>query len=158
MVPKLTGREYEMGELCEEPNVGLAGPAFTRLLVVVDDSEEGREAVDFAGAWCQATGATARILELHAAGPPKARNRSLVRATVSASTAFEADVIVVGCPKRRLARHRMGPSLRQRLARATDLPLLVLNTAHSELAQERGTEGAARPPLHDAVSTSYARV
>jgi nucleotide-binding universal stress UspA family protein len=114
-----------MVQLQEVSSGGVARSTFSRLLVVFDDSDEGRRAVEFANDWAQAVGAQVRLLELPGNGAAGARNRTAVAAVVDAAAEFGADVMVLGCRKRRLANHRRGLSLRERLARATDLPLMV---------------------------------
>jgi nucleotide-binding universal stress UspA family protein len=130
--------------LQEGSTVDVAGPSFTRLLVVVDGSDEGRRAVAFAEAWSRAVGSEVQLLELPREGLG-GQSRSSVSAVVEAAGAFGADVIVLGCQKRRLAHHRLGLSLRERLARATDLPLLVPSPASGGHSKEKGTDMGSAP-------------
>jgi nucleotide-binding universal stress UspA family protein len=134
---------------------GVAGSTFSRLLVVVDGSEEGRRAAEFADAWSRAVGARVQLLEMPTDGAA-GRNRPAVSAVVDAAADFGADVIVVGCQRRRLAHHRLGLSLQERLARATDLPLLVPSSA-PDRCREDDNEGKANAPI-DLGSRSVAHV
>jgi nucleotide-binding universal stress UspA family protein len=122
-------------------------PPFRRLLVAIDGSDAARGALDLAAEWAGQQGAEVSVLAL--VEPPRhhtvvagqgeraverveahgstrsARNRQLARAIAEAATAFGADVILVGVDHRRLASHRMAPSLREQLTRVTALPVLV---------------------------------
>ena len=122
---------------------------FHRLLVVVDGSQAAEGAREFARDWVRTFGAETRFVTLEErparfrdGGVPLAgtdgsarltadahtrgaRNRALVRDIAAAAEDFGADLIVLGCDHRRLARHLVGASLRERLARATELPVVV---------------------------------
>jgi hypothetical protein len=71
-----------------------------------------------------------------------ARNRQLVRGIAEAAEDFGADVIVLGFDRRRLAGHRLAPSLREQVMRGTDVPVLVTPSPqadgkrHHRLAQD----------------------
>lgn len=154
-------------------------PPFRRLLVAVDGSPAARGASDLATQWATQYGADLKVLALvepsrhgHAepapepdrvvAGQPaacvevsgstrSARNRELARAIAEAGAAFGADVILVGIDHRRLARHRMAPSLREQLARVSPLPVLVAPTAAAgevRDAQVRQTPRDAEEAAH----------
>jgi nucleotide-binding universal stress UspA family protein len=135
----------------KDPNELDETPPFRRLLVAIDGSDAARSALDLAAEWAGQQGADVRILAL--AEPPRhgtavaahhagaaarpaqrvevhgstrsARNRQLARAIAEAAAAFGADVILVGVDHRRLASHRMAPSLREQLTRVTALPVLI---------------------------------
>ena len=119
--------------------------------MAIDGSDAGHGALDLAAEWAGLQGADVKVLRWSSrraaahpfppttAGrpgdPPSASRctgRPGVPATGSwrariadAATAFGADVIVVGVDHRRLASHRMAPSLREQLTRVTALPVLV---------------------------------
>ena len=61
-----------------------------------------------------------------------ARNRQLVHGIAQAAEGFGADVIVLGFDRPRLADHRLAPSLREQIMRATDLPVLVAPNPQSD--------------------------
>ncbi|HEY6473700.1 MAG TPA: universal stress protein [Acidimicrobiales bacterium] len=143
-------------------------PPFRRLLVAIDGSDAGRGALDLAAHWSGLQGADVSVLELveharpatavasHGAGTTgrgaqrveahgstrSARNRQLARAIAEEATAFGADVILVGVDHRRLASHRMAPSLREKLTRVTALPVLVAPTLPADGAPEPGARQA----------------
>jgi nucleotide-binding universal stress UspA family protein len=137
-------------------------PPFRRLLVAIDGSDAARGALDLAAEWSGQQGAEVKVLELlepsrrgtavagdrAATGRPtervevhgstrRARNRQLARAIADAATGFGADVIVVGVDHRRLASHRVAPSLCEQLTRVTALPLLVAPTLSTDGAPAR---------------------
>ncbi len=128
-------------------------PPFRRLLVAIDGSAAAEGAFDLAHEWAGEQGAEVRFVQLteerrqhrsecetdvdpmavepahHVVvrGPTLgARNRMLVHDIAEAAAAFEADVIVLGFDQRRLAGHRLAPSLREQVTRAVDLPVLVV--------------------------------
>jgi nucleotide-binding universal stress UspA family protein len=144
---------------------------FHRLLVVLDGSDAAGPAREFARDWAFTFGAETRLVTLEersstqalgGAAPAAAegsahvtagghtlntRNRTLVAGIAAAAEDFGADVIVLGCDHRRLARHRVGASLRERLARATELPVIVAPARAAGAADGRdGAEpvGASR--------------
>jgi nucleotide-binding universal stress UspA family protein len=155
---------------------------FHRLLVVVDRSEAAAGAHRLARDWARTFGAEARFVALderparvadgaaplvagtgsarltaegHTLG---ARNRSLVGGIAAAAEKFGADLIVLGCDHRRLARHRFGPSLRERLARATELPVIVA-PAHPRRREDGHDHAeAGRIPGHRMGAGRLARV
>jgi nucleotide-binding universal stress UspA family protein len=88
--------------------------------VAVDGTDAAAAADAVATEWAQSFGAEVRRMEI--AG---ARNDAVVHDIADAASAFRADVIVLGCDRRRLSRHRLSHSLRERLAQATELPVLV---------------------------------
>jgi nucleotide-binding universal stress UspA family protein len=104
----------------EQRGAGPAGAPFHRLLVAVDGTDAAEAADAVATEWAQSFGGEVRRLEM--AG---ARNDAVVHEIAEAASAFGADVIVLGCDRRRLSRHRLAHSLRERLARATELPVLI---------------------------------
>ncbi|HEY1651943.1 MAG TPA: universal stress protein [Acidimicrobiales bacterium] len=150
-------------------------PPFRRMLVAIDgDSDAARRASDLAGEWAGRHGADTWFVQLTeerrqqrsacetdadpvhtdpathvvVSGPTLgARNRQLVHGIAEAAAAFEADVIVLGFDRRRLASHRLAPSLREQIIRAVDLPVLVAPTRqphdsspHPVLAELDGAE------------------
>jgi nucleotide-binding universal stress UspA family protein len=156
---------------------------FHRLLVVLDGSTAAGPARELAHDWASAFGAETRFVTLEersprraegGAAPPaaadgsahlsagghsvRARNRTLVAGIAAAAEDFGADLIVLGCDHRRLAGHRVGASLRERLARATELPVMVApvraaGTAHTE--DDAEADGA---PRHRVGARGFARV
>jgi nucleotide-binding universal stress UspA family protein len=90
------------------------------LLVAVDGTDAAAAADAVATEWAQSFGGEVSRMEM--AGT---RNDAVVHEIAAAASAFGADVIVLGCDRRRLSRHRLAHSLRERLARATELPVLV---------------------------------
>jgi nucleotide-binding universal stress UspA family protein len=125
---------------------------FSRMLVAIDGSEAAQGAFDLARDWAGQHGSAVWFVQLteerrqhrstcesdvdpmtvapanHVVvrGPTQgARNRQLVHGIAEAAAAFEADVIVLGFDQRRLAHHRVAPSLREQVTRAVDLPVLV---------------------------------
>ena len=163
----------------QDPSVLHGTRPFRRLLVAIDGSDAGRGALDLAAAWAGSQGADVKVLALvepprrgtplpahdgGATGRPaerveahgstrSARNRQLARAIADAATAFGADVILIGVDHRRLASHRMAPSLREQLTRVTALPVLVAPDQPVDRRPERRaheafgdlTEGARVP-------------
>ena len=80
-------------------------------------------------------------------GPTQgARNRLLADRIAEVARQSGADVIVLGLDHRRLAHHRLAPSLRSRLAAVTDLPVLVGPTAGSVRTGEPPAGGPAVTP------------
>ena len=110
----------------EAPATAVSEAPFHRLLVAVDGTEAAGGADGVAREWAERFGAAVERIELSGA-----RNAEVVRQVADAAAAFGADVIVLGCDHRRLARHRLSHSLRERLTRATDLPVLVVPGASS---------------------------
>jgi nucleotide-binding universal stress UspA family protein len=149
-------------EVVQDPSVLDETPPFRRLLVAIDGTDAARGALDLAAEWAGQQGADVSVLTLvepprhgtavavHDAGVTgraaarveahgstrRARNRQLARAIAEAATAFGADVILVGVDHRRLASHRMAPSLREQLTRVTALPVLVAPTLPVDGAAE----------------------
>ena len=146
-----------------------ADAIFRRLLMVVDGSECAGAAIEFARGWVDGFGGEIRCVAIEEHGrswarrlrmPAErgdavslvaegrrlaARNRSIVAGVTQAAVAFRADVIVLGCDHRRLARRRLCASLRDRLAAATDLPVVVAPAGarrDQELAHEPGRTAA----------------
>ncbi len=105
---------------------------FHRLLVAVDDTDAAAGAESVAREWAQRFGGVVRRIELS-----RASNGAVVREVADAARDFGADVIVLGCAHRRLARHRLAHSLRERLTRATDLPVLVARGAAPGARRDR---------------------
>ena len=104
----------------DERGDGPARAPFHRLFVAVDGTDAAAAADAVATEWVQNFGGEVRRMEM--AG---ARNDAVVHAIAEAASAFGADVVVLGCDRRRLSRHRLAHSLREQLARATELPVLV---------------------------------
>lgn len=129
---------------------------FHRMLVVIDESPSADAAVGLVAEWVDGPGAEVRFVQVteerrqrrHVAGSDAAaepadrlvvgaptlgaRNRQLVRGIAGAAEEFGADVIVLGFNRRRLAGRRLAPSLRERVTRATDQPVLVAPSAESD--------------------------
>jgi nucleotide-binding universal stress UspA family protein len=127
-------------------------PPFRRLLVAIDSSSAAQGAFDLACQWVGQHGADVWFLQLteehrqrrgafetdvdpvavqpanHVVvnGPTQgARSRQLAHGIAEAAAAFHADVIVVGIDHERLTGHRLAPSLRDQITRATALPVLM---------------------------------
>lgn len=125
---------------------------FRRMLVVIDESPTAEAAVALVAEWVDGPGADVRIVGVtedrkqrrnrggSGTGPMAtgsvqgievgaptlgARNRQLVHGIAEAAADFGADVIVLGFDRRRLAGHRLAPSLREQVVRATDVPVMV---------------------------------
>lgn len=142
---------------------------FRRMLVAIDESTSAQAALALVAEWVDGPGADVRIVgvsERHQQRRSRpesddgavaaeaahrlvvraptlgARNRQLVKGIAAAAEAFGADVIVLGLERRRLAGHRLAPSVRQQLVRTTDLPVLVApapqpaGTRHHRLVPE----------------------
>ena len=136
-----------------------AAPPFRRMLVAIDESPTAEAAVALVAEWVDGTGADVRIVwvnearkqrrnggepgtgatgaapvqELEVGAPTLgARNRQLVHGIAEAAADFGADVIVLGFDRRRLAGHRLAPSLRELIMRATEVPVLVAPTPPSD--------------------------
>jgi nucleotide-binding universal stress UspA family protein len=88
--------------------------------VAVDGTDAAAAADAVATEWAKSFGVDVRRMEMTGA-----RNDAVVHEIADAASAFGADVIVLGCDRRRLSRHRLSHSLRERLAQATELPVLV---------------------------------
>lgn len=127
--------ERQSGPTAARPDgASAAGAPFGRLLVAVDGTGAAAGAEGVAREWAQRFGAVVRRIE-----PSGARNGDVVREIARAADAFGADVIVLGFDHRRLARHRLSHSLRERLTRATELPVLVVPVVPGVVpAAERG--------------------
>jgi len=109
-----------------------AAPPFRRMLVAIDESPTAEAAVALVAEWVDGTGA-APVQELEVGAPTLgARNRQLVHGIAEAAADFGADVIVLGFDRRRLAGHRLAPSLRELIMRATEVPVLVAPTPPSD--------------------------
>lgn len=145
---------------------------FRRMLVAVDESPGAEGAVDLVAEWVGGPGADVRFLQVSEAGRRRgcpeadlgpvaarrshllvvgartlgARNRQLVHGIAEAARQFGADVIVLGFDRPRLAGHRLAPSLREQIMRATDLPVLV---APGAPADRRRHHRPAPDPRHD---------
>jgi nucleotide-binding universal stress UspA family protein len=132
---------------------------FRRMLVAIDGSKAAQAACNLVAEWVGAHGADLWFVQVteerrqrHSglesdvdpiavepanhvvvSGPTLgARNRQLVRGIAEAADAFGADVVVLGFERARLAGHRLAPSLREQITRATDLPVMVAPTAPPE--------------------------
>lgn len=139
-----------MANQVERKPIGGATP-FRRMLVVTDESPSAETAVALVAGWVDGPGAEVRFVQVSeerkqqrsnaGSGTPRAmepahrlvvgaptlgaRNRQLVQGIAEATRDFGADVIVLGIDRRRLAGHRLAPSLREQIMRATDVPVLV---------------------------------
>jgi nucleotide-binding universal stress UspA family protein len=136
-----------------------AATAFRRMLVAIDESEAAEAAIGLVAEWVDGPGADVHFVQviearthrrssvgsdgdataaepshrLVAQAPTQgARNRQLVQGIADAAKAFGADVVVLGVDRPRLAGHRLAPSLREQLMRATDLPVLVAPRPRSD--------------------------
>lgn len=144
---------------------------FRRMLVAIDESQSAQAAVGLVAEWVDGPGADVRLVQvteerkhggdrassvvdpsalesahrLMVSGPSLgARNRQVVQGIAQAAEAFGADVIVLGFDRPRLAGHRLAPSLRERIMRATDLPVLVAPSPQSDAKRDHGPA----PDLH----------
>jgi nucleotide-binding universal stress UspA family protein len=129
-----------------------AATPFRRMLVAIDGSPTAMAAVGLVAEWVDGPGAEVHFVQVTetrgqrrngleseagqtvdepahrlVVGAPTlgARNRQLVLGIAQAAAGFGADVIVLGFDRARLADHRLAPSLREQVMRATDLPVLV---------------------------------
>lgn len=153
---------------------------FGRMLVAVDESQAAEGAFDMVAEWVGGHGTDARFIQvieerhgrrsdlvtqadptalwpaehLVVSGPTLgARNRQLVHGIVDAARSFGADVIVLGFDRPRLAGHRLAPSLRDQIMRATELPVLVAPASQTDGRRHlRLVPGHHRPEerAHDA--------
>ncbi len=100
-----------------------------------------------AGAGADADATRARRVEVHG-WTLGARTRRLASEITAAAESCGADVIVLGMDRRRMARRHLIPSLRDQLASATALPVLVAPSttpvAH-DIASVPDTDAPARP-------------
>ena len=142
-----------------------AAMPFRRMLVAIDESPTAVAAVGLVAEWVDGPGAEVRFVQVTetrrergnviesgaglAADEPVhrlvvgartlgARNRQLVHSIAQAAEGFAADVIVLGFDRPRLTGHRLAPSLRERIMRATDLPVLVAPSPQSDATRHRG--------------------
>jgi nucleotide-binding universal stress UspA family protein len=147
-------------------DVASVAAPFRRMLVVLDGSPTAEAAVGLVAEWVDGPGADVRFVQVTEerkqrrssvgsdAGPTTvapahrlvvgaptlgARNRQLVHGIAEAAEDFGADVIVLGFDRQRLAGHRLAPSLREQVMRATDVPVLVAPSPRSD---------GKRPDLH----------
>jgi nucleotide-binding universal stress UspA family protein len=137
----------------EKRDSGPAKAPFHRLLVAVDGTDAAAAADAVATEWAQSFGGEMRRIEM--AG---ARNDAVVHAIADAASAFGADVIVLGCDRRRLSRHRLAHSLRERLARATELPVLVAPVEAPAAGRGQAQPEADHDPRTVPAMRRYARV
>jgi nucleotide-binding universal stress UspA family protein len=125
---------------------------FRRILVVLDDSEAARSAFVFATDWVRRLDAEVWFIVLtdetsrrkcevvsdvrHCGRLPsnsfaisgatrRARNVQLASGIAKAARAYRADLIVLGLDPRRMTRQRFTKGVRELLAEATDLPMLI---------------------------------
>jgi len=132
---------------------------FRRILVAIDGSDAARAAFVFAGDWArlfdaqlwfiQLTEETSRrrcemVTDVSRSGRKLAnqftvsgatrgaRNRRLVSGIAEAAETFRADLIVLGFDPGRVAHERFTRSVREQLAEATDVPVVITppRTAH----------------------------
>ncbi len=142
-------------------DVAEAATPFRRMLVAIDESPTAVAAVGLVAEWVDGPGAEVRFVQVTetrsqrengvdsesesgqttaepahrlVVGAPTlgARNRQLVHGIAQAAEGFRADVIVLGFDRPRLADHRLAPSLREQIMRATDLPVLVAPSPQSD--------------------------
>jgi nucleotide-binding universal stress UspA family protein len=138
---------------------------FHRMLVAIDGSSAAQAAVQLVAEWVGGPGADVRVVRVterrrrggNRGEPPVdaaalepahrimvsapslgARNRQMVHGIAEAAADFGADVIVLGFDRSRLAGHRLAPSLRQQIVRATDLPVLVAPCPQPDGGQQSG--------------------
>lgn len=137
-----------------------AATPFRRMLVAVDESPAAGAALELVAQWVDGPGADVRIVGVSEEGRQRrsgvesdaspmaaeqqahrlvvgastlgARNRQLVHGIAEAAEDFGADVIVLGIDRRRLAGHRLAPSVREQVMRVTDVPVLVAPNPRSE--------------------------
>jgi nucleotide-binding universal stress UspA family protein len=157
---------------------------FGRMLVAIDESPAAQAAVHLVAEWVGGPGADVRFLQVFelrrqrgsgvdtSGGPGGqqahrlvvsaptlgARNRQLVKGIVEAAADFDADVIVLGVDRPRLTDHRLAPSLREQLMRATDLPVLVAPTPQADGKRHHRTPDLDRDEERAGVPHRYARV
>lgn len=132
---------------------------FHRMLVAVDESPAAQAALGLVAEWVDGPGADVHFVQvteerkqrgsdvapdpdpetvppahrLVASAPTLgARNRQLVDGIAAAAEDFRADVIVLGFDRPRLAGHRLTRSLREQIMRATELPVLVAPSPHTD--------------------------
>ncbi len=142
-----------------------AATPFRRMLVAVDESPTALAAVGLVAEWVDGPGAEVRFVQVTetrhqrgngiesetgqradepahrlVVGAPTlgARNRQLVHGIAQAAEGFGADVIVLGFDRPRLTGHRLAPSLREQIMRATDIPVLVAPSPQSDSTRQRG--------------------
>lgn len=123
-----------------------------RILVVTDRTDASWAAFVLAREWADIFDAELRVLEVSEAGRESAgtgpgetarpssqnqgpllargatlgaRNRRLAEGIAEVARDSEADAIVLGVDRHRMGRRHLGRSLRDHLARTTDLPILI---------------------------------
>ena len=137
----------------DDPGAETVG--FRRVLLVADESSEARSAARYADGVARQFGGTVATLTVTEAkargsvahlsrttrrgrdvtafavsGPTVgARSHTLAEEVARAADDFEADVVVLGLSRARLARHRLAPSLRALVAQATEVPVLLAPVA-----------------------------
>ena len=138
---------------------------FRHMLVAIDESPAAVAAVGLVAEWVDGPGAEVRFVQVTetrrqqgngvgseagltadepahrlVVGAPTlgARNRQLVHGIAQAAEGFGADVIVLGFDRPRLTGHRLAPSLREQIMRATDLPVLVAPSPQSAGTRHHG--------------------
>ena len=169
----------------QNDDTGDAAP-FRRMLVAIDESPAAEGAFDLVAEWVGGHGADARFVQVieerrqrrsgvqtdvdpvavwpaqHVvvSGPTLgARNRQLVHGIAEAATDFGADVIVLGFGRSRLAGHRLAPSLREQIMRATEVPVLVAPAPQSDgKRQHRLVPGHHRDEERAHTARRYAHV
>jgi nucleotide-binding universal stress UspA family protein len=119
--------------------------------VAVDGTDAATTADAVASEWIRRFGGEVRRIEM-----PGARIDAVVREIAAEASAFRADVIVLGCDRRRLSRHRLAHSLRERLTRVTDLPVLVASSV-APAAPRRRARGVWRVAGHEGDSPLVTR-
>jgi hypothetical protein len=130
----------------------LADGGLRQVLVVTEPArtgagaKAGRAAAAVAREWADTFGGDVATLELSETRDLRhwtlgARSHRLAEEIAVAAEARDADVIVLGIDRRRIAKRHIAPSLRAQLTRETALPVLVAPTAIDVSA--RGATGAS---------------
>jgi nucleotide-binding universal stress UspA family protein len=149
---------------------------FRRILVAIDGSDAARAAFVFATDWARHFDGRVWFIQLAeeshsrrctlrtdvarrgrqlansfsvSGATRKARNLQVVSAIVGAAETYQADLIVLGFDRRRVARDRFNRGVREQLTAATDLPVLVAppQCAPSRVAARAEAHSSARPPI-----------
>jgi nucleotide-binding universal stress UspA family protein len=146
---------------------------FRQVLLVMDESSEARAAASYATGLSRQFGArvcTLLVTEAKArqragqlsaiarsgrgatactvSGPTEgARSRTLATEVALAAERSDADVIVLGLSRARLARHRLAPNLRSLVAQATEVPVLLAPIAWGEASGGRTDQVPDIDPL-----------
>jgi nucleotide-binding universal stress UspA family protein len=155
---------------------GMEAGVFRRILVAMDESEAARSAFVFVSDWARQFDAKVWFIQLTdeigwhrcalrtdvsrrgrqlanrftVSGATKAsRNSQLASAIAEAAESFGAEAIVLGFEPTRLANHRHGPSVRERLTTATSIPVIVAPPSvsnHPSVATRRASSVPTASP------------